>query len=149
MSAVPTELTFGEQSREGRNARLSFSSIAYLVLVAGAALAAAIPFAPRLQTERHGFTVWATFMVLAGGAALAQVLLVKTPRNQSYHATNVFLVPAILLLPPELVLLVAVVQHIPSWLKTRTAWYIESFNICNYVIATLAAWGSARTVLHS
>jgi diguanylate cyclase (GGDEF)-like protein/putative nucleotidyltransferase with HDIG domain len=95
----------------------------------------------------HSIGVWAAFIFLATGAALAQVLLVKTPRNQSYHATNVFLVPAILLLPPELVMLVAVIQHIPSWLKTRAAWYVECFNISDYVIATIAAWGTARLVL--
>jgi diguanylate cyclase (GGDEF)-like protein/putative nucleotidyltransferase with HDIG domain len=111
-----------------------------------AASAAALPFGPRLQHE-HSLRTWGTFLLLASGAALAQVLLVKTPRNQSYHATNVFLLPAILLLPPELVVLVAIVQHVPAWLKNRTAWYIESFNICNYVLATLAAWGGARVVL--
>ena len=87
--------------------------------------------------------------MFATGAALAQVALVKTPRNQSYHATNVFLIPAILLLPPELIIVVAVVQHIPAWLKNRTAWYRECFNICNYVIASIAAWGTVRLILHA
>ncbi|HET7856577.1 MAG TPA: GGDEF domain-containing protein, partial [Gaiellaceae bacterium] len=148
MSAVPSEITFRRESgsRDGTASRLSPSAIAYLVLMGLAAIAAVIPFAPRLQ-EHHSAQVWGTFLLLASGAALAQVLLVKTPRNQSYHATNVFLLPAILLLPPELVALVAIVQHVPAWLKNRTAWYIESFNICNYVIATVAAWGGARVVL--
>ena len=77
------------------------------------------------------------------------MLLVKHPPNQSYHATNVFLIPAILLLPPELVVAVAIIQHIPTWLKTRTAWYRECFNICNYVIATLAAWGIVKLILQA
>src|SRR5437667_8672812 len=149
MSAVPTELAFGEQSREGRGGRLSLKSIAYLVLIAAGAAAVGVPFAPRLQAERHSISVWTAFLLLAAGAALAQVLLVKTPRNQSYHATNVFLVPAILLLPPELVMVVAIVQHIPSWLKTRAAWYVECFNISDYVIATIAAWGTAKIVLQA
>ena len=38
--------------------------------------------------------LWLTFILLASATALAQVLLVKTPRNQSYHATKVFLIPA-------------------------------------------------------
>jgi diguanylate cyclase (GGDEF)-like protein/putative nucleotidyltransferase with HDIG domain len=150
MSAVPSEISFGRQSgsRDGGETRLSVSAIVYLVLMGVAAGAAALPFAPRLQHE-HTLRVWGTFLLLVSGAALAQVLLVKTPRNQSYHATNVFLLPAILLLPPELVVLVAILQHVPAWLKNRTAWYIESFNICNYVLATLAAWGGARLVLGS
>ena len=43
----------------------------------------------------------------------------------------------------------AVVQHIPAWLKNRTAWYRECFNICNYVIASIAAWGMVRLILHA
>jgi diguanylate cyclase (GGDEF)-like protein/putative nucleotidyltransferase with HDIG domain len=148
MSAVPSEINFRREpgSRDGRESQLSPSAIVYLVLMGIAASAAALPFFPRLQNE-HSLRTWGTFLLLASGAALAQVLLVKTPRNQSYHTTNVFLLPAILLLPPELVVLVAVVQHVPAWLKNRTAWYIESFNICNYVLATLAAWAGARVVL--
>jgi diguanylate cyclase (GGDEF)-like protein/putative nucleotidyltransferase with HDIG domain len=148
MSAVPSEIAFGRGpgSSDGRGTRLSRSAMVYLVGIGLAAGAVALPFGARLQ-EQHTVRIWGTFLLLASGAALAQVLLVKTPRNQSYHATNVFLVPAILLLPPELVALLAIVQHIPAWLKNRTAWYIESFNICNYVLATLAASGSARLVM--
>ncbi|HEV8601891.1 MAG TPA: diguanylate cyclase [Gaiellaceae bacterium] len=151
MSAVPTELAFGEGPGPGSDGgrRLSRSAMAYLVATAAAACAATIPFLSRLQDERHGVGVWTTFLLLAGGAALAQILLVKTPTNHSYHATNVFLIPAVLLLPPEFVVVVAVVQHIPAWLKNRTAWYRECFNICNYVLATLGAWGAARLVLHA
>ena len=109
----------------------------------------ALPFLSRLQTADYSVATWLAFVLFAGGAALAQVALVKTPRNQSYHATNVFLIPAILLLPPELVVVVAIVQHIPAWLKNRTAWYREFFNICNYVIATVAAWGVVHGILHA
>ena len=34
-------------------------------------------------------------------AAIAQLFMVRTPRNQSYHTTIVFLVPAALILPPQ------------------------------------------------
>jgi diguanylate cyclase (GGDEF)-like protein/putative nucleotidyltransferase with HDIG domain len=152
MSAAPSELSFGQRpSSSGGpgSRRLSTSAVIYLLAVAGAAAAVALPFAARLQNHNETPRIWLTFLLLAGATALAQVLLVKTPRNQSYHATNVFLVPAILLLPPELVALLAVVQHLPAWLKNRSAWYIECFNICNYTLATLAAWGSARVVLHA
>ena len=151
MSAVPTELAFGEErpTSGGGNRRLSLSATVYLFVITAGAAAAAVPFLPRLKTEHHPLSLWMAFVLLATGAAVAQVLLVKTPRNQSYHATNVFLIPAILLLPPELVVVVAIVQHIPAWLKNRTAWYRECFNICNYVIATLAAWGTVKALLHA
>src|SRR5918999_5998692 len=150
MSAVP-EFTFDgdEHAPAGGGSRLPFSAMVYLFGVAALAGAVALPFALRLHNGGVGLEDWLTFATLAGGAAIAQLLLVKTPRNQSYHATNVFLVPAVLLLPPELVALLAIVQHLPAWLKNRSAWYIECFNICNYTLATLAAWGSARVVLHA
>ena len=139
MSAVPTELSFGEgsgPSSGGGKKRLSLSATAYLVMITGVACVAALPFAARLKSEHHGISVWTAFFLLAAGAALAQVLLVKTPRNQSYHATNVFLVPAILLLPPELVMVVAIVQPkanciLPSSLRATSAPGAESRYIPN------------------
>jgi diguanylate cyclase (GGDEF)-like protein/putative nucleotidyltransferase with HDIG domain len=151
VSAVPTEVAFGErpEPRPSGNRRLSLAATAYLVAIAIVAGIVASPFVPRLQAGTYSLSVWITFLLFATGAALAQVALVKTPRNQSYHATNVFLIPAILLLPPELVVVVAVVQQVPAWLKNRTAWYRECFNICNYVIASIAAWGTMRLLLHA
>jgi diguanylate cyclase (GGDEF)-like protein/putative nucleotidyltransferase with HDIG domain len=149
VSAIPSELAFGRgpSSSDGGRTRLSTPALIYLVVIALAAGAAAIPVMGRLQHEQQTVRLWLTFILLATATALAQVLLVKTPRNQSYHATMVFLLPAVLLLPPELVVLVAIAQHIPAWLKNRTAWYIESFNICNHILASLAAWGSAVLVM--
>ncbi len=151
MSAVPSELPFGERPERTPtgNRRLSLAATAYLIAIAILAGLIAAPFVTQLQSETYSARVWVTFLLFATGAALAQVALVKTPRNQSYHATNVFLIPAILLLPPELIIVVAVVQHIPAWLKNRTAWYRECFNICNYVIASIAAWATVRLILHA
>ena len=70
----------------------------------------------------------------------------RTGKNQSYQTSIVFLIPAALLLPPELVALVPVVQHLPDWLKNRTVWYIQIFNISNYTLAILAASFGAHLV---
>ncbi len=40
-------------------------------------------------------------------------------------------------------------MHIPEWLKERYAWYIQSFNICNYTLGNLATWGGAFLVLRA
>src|SRR5919199_1055905 len=56
-------------------------------------------------------------------------------------------VAAVLLLPPEMVALIGVIQHIPEWLKHRYAWYIQTFNICNYTLTALAASWAAHRVL--
>jgi diguanylate cyclase (GGDEF)-like protein/putative nucleotidyltransferase with HDIG domain len=58
----------------------------------------------------------------------------------------VFLVAAALLLPPELLVLIPLVQTVPEWLKERTPWPIQGFNISNYTLDSLAAWGAAKLV---
>ncbi|MET1009439.1 MAG: diguanylate cyclase, partial [Gaiellaceae bacterium] len=89
---------------------------------------------------------WLTFLVLATSAAVAQLFVVRTPRDQSYHTTIVFLIPGVLLLPPELIALLCVVYGIPEWLKIRYAWYIQAFNIANHTLNGLAAWGAVEVV---
>src|SRR6266545_1095700 len=128
MSAVPAnvkyEATAGEQ---GHESELSRRASVYFWLVVVAAAAATTPFLPHLQTTpTHS---WVTFVVLGGAVAVAQMFVVVTPANQSYHTTAVFLVAAALLLPPELVALMATVQHLPDWLKRRLPFYIQMFNI--------------------
>jgi diguanylate cyclase (GGDEF)-like protein/putative nucleotidyltransferase with HDIG domain len=140
MSAVRTEFRgverraqIEEETRDG----LSPQAKAYLAAVGLATLVAAVLPLSNLSIHTPG---WPTFIVLATSAAIAQLFVVRTPRDQSYHTTIVFLIPAALLLPPELVALVGVIQHIPEWLKVRYPWYIQSFNICNHTLNGLAAW---------
>ena len=57
-----------------------------------------------------------------------------------FHPAILFVVAGALLLPPELLVLLGVVHCIPDWLKQRYAWYVQTFNIANYVLAGLAAW---------
>ena len=128
---------------------LPVQAIAYLVVVLAAAVALGGHFVLDVQTGDLSTGQWATFALLATAAALAQLFVVITPRNQSYHMTIVFLVPAALLLPPELLPVIAVVQHLPEWLKQRYAWYIQSFNIANYTLDLFAAWATAHLLLNA
>jgi diguanylate cyclase (GGDEF)-like protein/putative nucleotidyltransferase with HDIG domain len=105
------------------------------------ALACAAPFAGHIDASRRD---WMLFAALAVAASLAQMMVVFLPRNQSYHLTTVFLMPAVLLLPPGMVVLVAFVAHLPEWVKERYPWYIQAFNASNYTIDLLAAWGAMR-----
>ncbi len=75
--------------------------------------------------------------------------MVRTPRNQSYRSTCIFLIPAILILKPELVVLMPLAMHLPQWLKERGPWTTASFNVCNYTLSSLAALFCARFVLHA
>ena len=115
----------------------------YLGVLGLVTLAAAGDFYLRAADVRHG---WPTFMVLAAAATLAQIFPVKSPRNQMYHTSVVFLVAAALLLPPELIVLIPLVQTVPEWLKERYPWPIQGFNISNYTLDSLAAWGVADLI---
>src|SRR5215216_1264253 len=145
MSAVSSE--FGATERrsgpEPPEESLSRQAKFYLFAVAAIAIVAALVPLSHLKPGSHA---WPTFLVLAVCAAIAQLFVVRTPRDQSYHTTIVFLIPAALLLPPELVALMGIVQHVPEWLKVRYPWYIQCFNICNYTLNGLAAWGAVWLV---
>jgi len=145
MSATPLDDAFDRVASSGRQERkLPTLALLYLLAVATVAVAVSLPLLADL-TPSSGH--WLTFIILATSVALAQLFVVRTPGNKSYHTTGVFLIPAALLLPVELVALIVVVQHVPDWLRNRTAWYIQSFNIFNYMLATLGAWLSAHAIL--
>jgi diguanylate cyclase (GGDEF)-like protein/putative nucleotidyltransferase with HDIG domain len=143
MSSVPAELRLGERQPR-QPAALPVPARIYLAAIGLATIAAAVPLLPRIHSSTHG---WTAFLVLSGLAAIAQVYVVRTVRDQSYHTSAAFLIAGALLLPPELVILMGVVQHVPEWLKHRYPWYIQTFNICNYTLDGLAAWAIATVVL--
>jgi diguanylate cyclase (GGDEF)-like protein/putative nucleotidyltransferase with HDIG domain len=142
MSAAPSELRFGEAAR--RTPALTRGAWLYLAGVAATTVLVAVPLVSGVHVGRSG---WAVFLVLSGCAAVAQLFVVRTTRDQSYHTSTAFLIAGALLLPPGLVVLIAVAQHIPEWLRHRYPWYIQTFNICNFTLDALAAWGVARLVV--
>ena len=134
---LPPEADHSEPASIPRQAKVYLYAVAIL-----ATLAAFMPFS-HLSSATSG---WPTFFVLAALAAVAQLFVVITPRDQSYHTTNVFLIAAVLLLPPELIALLGIVYGIPEWLKVRYPWYIQGFNIANHTLNGLAAWGAVELV---
>ena len=147
MSAIPSDLGLETEPDDHLGERrhgLPLSATIYEVVIAVAALGAALPFIVRLNGHTHG---WATFGILAVGAAATHTYTVRTAKDSSFHTSWVFLIPAAILLPPELVALLGVLMHIPEWLKERYAWYIQSFNIANYTLGNLATWGAAHLLL--
>src|SRR5262249_8529419 len=115
-----------------------------LAAVTAATLAAAVPLILRLDTHVRGLP---TFLILATCAAIAQLFVVRTNREDAYHTAIVFLIAGALLLPPELVALMGVVQHVPEWLKRRTSWHVPTFDICTSTLSALAASFAARFLL--
>ena len=148
MSVVPGSVVLPEVSgpirEHGAETKPPIRATIYFFIIGAAAAAASVPLLTHLRAGTHN---WATFVVLGSAAAIAQLFVVRTPRNQAYHTTVVFLIPAVMLLPPELVALFGVIQHVPEWLKNRNAWYSQTFNICNWTISLLAAWAAFHATL--
>src|SRR6266545_4064778 len=140
MNAVPSENSLVPEPVSGRNETLSRNARIYFFFVALATAAATLPFLSRLQDTHQ----WLGFLVLGSCAAVAQLFNVRTPRDQAYHTAIVFIVAAALILPPELVVLMGIVQHVPEWLKMRYRWYLQTFNICIFVLASMAVWFVAK-----
>src|SRR4051812_30678584 len=143
MSAVPTDIPVAAEPGSGRSEPLPRNARIYFLLVAGATAAATLPFLGRLQDTHH----WIAFFILGSAAATAELFRVQTPRDQAYHTAIVFLIAAAFVLPPELVALMGIVQHIPEWLKIRYRWYLQTFNICNYVLGSMAVWFLAHHII--
>jgi diguanylate cyclase (GGDEF)-like protein/putative nucleotidyltransferase with HDIG domain len=148
LSAVPGSVVLpevpGPVDDRGAETKAPLPATIYFFIIGAVAAGISVPLMTHLRAGTHS---WATFIVLGSAAALAQLFVVRTPRNQSYHTTIVFLIPAVMLLPPELVALIGVIQHVPEWLKNRNAWYSQTFNICNWTISLLAAWASFHGTL--
>jgi diguanylate cyclase (GGDEF)-like protein/putative nucleotidyltransferase with HDIG domain len=144
MSAMPGDITGSPNSGPSPSARLSAPARAYFLCAAVVAAAASVPVLPRLQ----GTSGWVTFAILATGAATARLFSVRTPNNQAYHADVVFLVAAVLLLPPQLVAPLGAISMLPEWLKYRYPWPNQTFNISNHTIDIMAAWGVVHLIGH-
>jgi PAS domain S-box-containing protein len=114
----------------------------FFAAVAAALAAATLAFA-QLPADAAS---WLRFGALAVAAAAAQVFTVRTGRNTGFDTSVVFVVAAALLLPPELVALLALVHRLPEWARERYPAYIQVFNIANTALAALAAWAAAAAV---
>jgi diguanylate cyclase (GGDEF)-like protein/putative nucleotidyltransferase with HDIG domain len=144
MSAIPSDIALASEPGHGRaDTGLPLNAKIYFAAVAVVAAAVTVPFLDRLQTAHE----WTTFLILASAAAVARLFVVRTPNDQAYHTDIVFLIPAALMLPPELLVLVAVVQMVPEWLKMRYRWYLQTFNILDYLLSTMAAWFVGRELI--
>jgi diguanylate cyclase (GGDEF)-like protein/putative nucleotidyltransferase with HDIG domain len=146
VSAIPIEDVLERGSTAERSRKLPPKALAYFLVVAGAAGLATAPFLADLDSHTGG---WLEFAVLAACVAVAQFFVVHPGGNKSYHTTGVFLIAAALLVPPALLAVIPLLQHIPEWLRSRTTWYVQSFNILVYTIATMGAWGAAELTLRA
>lgn len=82
----------------------------------------------------------AAFAALSALAAAAQLFRVDAPSRHSYHTTPAFLLAAVLLLDPSLLVPLGLLILLPEWLRYRYPWYIQTFNIATYLLNILGAW---------
>ncbi len=72
-------------------------------------------------------------------ASIAQQFKVKSPKHQSYYTTTIFFFAAAVLLRPAYVILIILVAHAVELLRERYRWYIQAFNVANFMLCAIAA----------
>ncbi len=139
MSVPAVAAKIGWQSR--RVHRLSPRALAYAVSVAVLAAVAIVV----VSTSATSPTTqeWISFALLLPLASFARFFAVSIGRNHGFHTGAAFLVAAALVLPPTLVAVLAILQHVPTELRERPVWTRLTFNCANSVISSLAAWAVA------
>jgi hypothetical protein len=115
-------------------------------LIAAVALVAAAGTTAALATGGVERADWPTFIALAAGAAVTHSFLHRVRDHHGFSLAVLFLVAGALLLPPALVALLAVAQHLPDLLRRRYPALMQTFNAGNYALSALVAWASARAV---
>jgi diguanylate cyclase (GGDEF)-like protein len=136
MAAAPVEIASPGKLAHSPGRPLAPLPAAYLVSVVAIAAFLSVP----LHVRPASNTDWLLFAILATCAGLAQMLSVETPNHQAYYTTSAFFVAGALLLPPQLVALMIVIAHLPEWARFRYPWYIQTFNIANWICASLAVY---------
>ena len=95
----------------------------------------------------HDTQGWQAFVCFAVAASLSQLFIIRGSDSHAYETVAVFIVAAALVLPPELVVLVPLVQHVPEWLRQRYPWNVEASSISCATLAALGSWAAAALVL--
>ncbi|HEY4844156.1 MAG TPA: GGDEF domain-containing protein [Candidatus Dormibacteraeota bacterium] len=72
-------------------------------------------------------------------AIVAQQFKVKSPKHQSYYTTTIFFFAAAVLLRPAYVVLIVLLAHLVELLRVRYRWYIQAFNVANFLICAVVA----------
>jgi diguanylate cyclase (GGDEF)-like protein len=108
----------------------------YVVIVLLAALLATVA---GILTAPPGLETVPAALVLLTCATIAQQFKVKSPKHQSYYTTTIFFFAAAVLLPPAYVVGIILVAHAVELLRVRYRWYIQAFNVANFILCGLLA----------
>jgi diguanylate cyclase (GGDEF)-like protein len=72
-------------------------------------------------------------------ATIAQQFKVKSPKHQSYYTTTIFFFAAAVLFRPAYVIAIILAAHVVELLRVKYRWYIQAFNVANFVLSAIAA----------
>ena len=78
-------------------------------------------------------------IVLLLCATIAQQFKVKSPKHQSYYTTTIFFFAAAVLFRPAYVIAIILAAHAFELLRVKYRWYIQAFNVANFVLSAIAA----------
>src|SRR5918993_1211292 len=117
------------------------------IFLGGLITLAAIAIVPSLAHLSMDTDGWLIFVIFGSAAAIAQLFPVHTLKNNAFTPAIVFMLPAVFLLPPELIALMPIVMHLPEWLRVRYPWFMQTFNIANHTVNLFAAWLVANLIL--
>ncbi len=113
-----------------RPARIYIAIVLAAAVIAGVGSVLVAP--PRLELAPMA-------LVLLIFATIAQQFKVKSPKHQSYYTTTIFFFAAAVLLRPAYVILIILTAHAVELLRERYRWYIQAFNVANFVLCSIAA----------
>src|SRR5437879_3695241 len=72
-------------------------------------------------------------------ATIAQQFKVKSPKHQSYYTTTIFFFAGAVLFRPAYIIAIILAAHAVELLRVRYRWYIQAFNVANFVLCSIAA----------
>ena len=136
MSAIAPTAAAAAENRP-RPAQLPRVAGSFLLQVC---LAAVVAAAATLVDTAHQHVDLRLLLVLALAGGAAHSAATHVPRNQVFHTGLAVAFAAVLLLPPAGYIAVCVVPHAIDWVRNRYSWYIQTFNIANFVLDASVAW---------
>src|SRR5713226_10716468 len=107
--------------------------IATVIAIAAIAAVSGILMAP------PGLELAPVALLLLLCATIAQQFKVKSPKHQSYYTTTIFFFAAAVLLRPAYIIAIILAAHAVELLRVRYRWYIQAFNVANFVLCSMAA----------
>jgi diguanylate cyclase (GGDEF)-like protein len=110
--------------------------VAVLLAATVAAIAGILLAPPRLERLPVAIVVLLC-------ATIAQQFKVKSPKHQSYYTTTIFFFAAAVLFRPAYVIAIILAAHAVELLRVKYRWYIQAFNVANFVLSAIAAWAIA------